>query len=236
MSYILDALRRADAERERGAVPGLHAQQFTLSPDDDEGTNNRSRTLLYVSIGLGAALIAALAWKLLGSDPPVPPPALPMAAPPAPAWPTTAAPTAGTLPMAATASASAAMTIARPALSPTSAATTTMTPATPARSPRAPASAPVSRPPAGATTANPTAPPGNRIYTQAELPEDVRRGLPKLSVGGASYSSDAASRMVIINGQVLHEGDKIGNGLVLQQIKLKTAVLSTKGYRFEITY
>ena len=26
MSYILDALRRADAERERGNVPGLHAQ------------------------------------------------------------------------------------------------------------------------------------------------------------------------------------------------------------------
>ena len=26
MSYILDALRRADAERSRGAVPSLHAQ------------------------------------------------------------------------------------------------------------------------------------------------------------------------------------------------------------------
>ena len=26
MSYILDALKRADAERERGAVPGLHSQ------------------------------------------------------------------------------------------------------------------------------------------------------------------------------------------------------------------
>ena len=26
MSYILDALRKADAERERGAVPDLHAQ------------------------------------------------------------------------------------------------------------------------------------------------------------------------------------------------------------------
>ena len=233
MSYILDALRRADAERERGAVPGLHAQQFTLAPDD-EGASAGSRKLLYVSIGLGLALIAALAWKILGNEPAVPPPALPMAAPPAPTWPTPAAPIAATLPMAATASA--AVVVARPALSPTSAATTTVMPATPARSPRAPASAPVSRLPTAATAANPTAPSGNRIYTQAELPEDVRRGLPKLSVGGASYSSDAASRMVIINGLVLHEGDKIGNGLVLQQIKLKAAVLSTKGYRFEINY
>src|SRR5204863_952439 len=40
-----------------------------------------------------------------------------------------------------------------------------------------------------------------RVYTQAELPEDVRRDLPKLSIGGASYSGDAASRMVMINGQ-----------------------------------
>ena len=36
MSYILDALRRADAERERGAVPSLHAQQSSSLPSDDE--------------------------------------------------------------------------------------------------------------------------------------------------------------------------------------------------------
>ena len=32
MSYILDALRRADAERQRGTVPGLHDQPAQLQP------------------------------------------------------------------------------------------------------------------------------------------------------------------------------------------------------------
>ena len=31
MSYILDALKKADAERERGHVPGLHTQTLQTS-------------------------------------------------------------------------------------------------------------------------------------------------------------------------------------------------------------
>ena len=34
MSYILEALRRADAERERGAVPNIHAQPLQ-GPSND---------------------------------------------------------------------------------------------------------------------------------------------------------------------------------------------------------
>ncbi len=35
MSYILDALRRAEAERQRGQVPGLDAQPSGALPDAD---------------------------------------------------------------------------------------------------------------------------------------------------------------------------------------------------------
>jgi general secretion pathway protein B len=75
-----------------------------------------------------------------------------------------------------------------------------------------------------------------RVYQQAELPDDVRRDLPKLVIGGASYSGDPASRMVMINGQVFHEGDQLAPQLVLERIKLKSAVLSYKGYRYEVTF
>jgi general secretion pathway protein B len=75
-----------------------------------------------------------------------------------------------------------------------------------------------------------------RVYQQSELPDDVRRDLPKLSIGGASYSGDAASRMVMINGQIFHEGDQLAPQLVLERIKLKSAVLSYKGYRYEVTF
>jgi general secretion pathway protein B len=88
---------------------------------------------------------------------------------------------------------------------------------------------------AAASTA-PRASDDGRVYAQAELPDAVRRDMPKLVVGGASYSKDAASRMVILNGQVFHEGDTIAPGLVLHQIKLKTALLTFKSYRFELAY
>ena len=80
------------------------------------------------------------------------------------------------------------------------------------------------------------APPGDRVYSQAELPEAIRRDLPKIAFGGASYSTDKASRMVFLNGQVFHEGDTVAPGLVLKQVKQKGAVLAYKGYRYELGF
>jgi general secretion pathway protein B len=42
--------------------------------------------------------------------------------------------------------------------------------------------------------------------------------------------------MLIINGQVFHERDKLSPKLTLVQIKLKAAVLEFKGYRYSISY
>ena len=75
-----------------------------------------------------------------------------------------------------------------------------------------------------------------RVHSQAELPEDIRRDLPKLVIGGSSYSGDAASRMVMINGQVFHEGDRLAPDLVLERIRLKSAVLAFKGWRYEVLF
>jgi general secretion pathway protein B len=75
-----------------------------------------------------------------------------------------------------------------------------------------------------------------RVYAQAELPDDIRRQLPSLAIGGSIHSASAANRMLIINGQVFHEGGEPAPGLVLEQIKLKTAVLRFQGYRYEIRY
>ena len=66
MSYILDALRRADAERERGGVPGLHTQPTpTESDDDDAGTRARGlRPWHWVVIGLAGGLALGIAMYL----------------------------------------------------------------------------------------------------------------------------------------------------------------------------
>ncbi|MEO7152322.1 MAG: hypothetical protein ABIX46_11525, partial [Burkholderiaceae bacterium] len=62
MSYILDALRRADAdrERERGAVPGLHAQPLapaaTLVPRPRAAIATGALALLVTAAAVGWAL------------------------------------------------------------------------------------------------------------------------------------------------------------------------------------
>jgi general secretion pathway protein B len=42
--------------------------------------------------------------------------------------------------------------------------------------------------------------------------------------------------MLIVNGQLLHERATVAPGLVLEQIRLKSAVFDFQGERFEIAY
>ena len=65
MSYILDALKRADAERGRGTVPGLHAQPLPGNAPADSVP--RARWLWPVAaIVLVLGGLAALAWVWRG--------------------------------------------------------------------------------------------------------------------------------------------------------------------------
>jgi general secretion pathway protein B len=228
MSYILDALRRADAERERGAVPNIHAQAYA-APSNEADTPRATPPWLWIVLVLLAAAVLALGWKLFAGDPPreqvqvaaapAPAPAPAPAASPVPLQPVQALPI--TPPVAASRAAAATSKAAsRPA-----ARTEPSSSATPAASPAvlaAPASTPASA--------------VERIYAVAELPEDIRRSLPALPIGGAMYSKNAADRMLIVGGQILHEGDTIAPDLKLEQIRLKSAVFRFKAYRYEVSY
>ena len=97
-----------------------------------------------------------------------------------------------------------------------------------------PATATAPAPPAALET-KPTAT-AEKVYTIAELPDDIRRQLPNVAVGGSVYSKTPADRILIINGLVLHEGEVIAPDLVLQQIRLKGALLNFKGYRYTIAF
>ena len=76
MSYILDALRRADSERERGAVPDIHAQPVPVVSDDADGEEEgrKSHPLVWVVLALSVALVASLLWQRSGLGEAVPPP------------------------------------------------------------------------------------------------------------------------------------------------------------------
>jgi general secretion pathway protein B len=242
MSYILDALRKADAERERGSVPGIHAQPvFAGAPASAAA---RSGVPAWAWIGaavlvLGLAAVAAWAWLGNGSTPPAvarsaaPPvvaaPPAPTAAPVTAAVPAAPAPTPGpTTAAVATAPTAAAASAAPAARKPTVAAAPPkpmVAEARPAPMPASPASAK-----AGDTYDE------NRVYSPNELPAEIRSQLPAVSVGGSMYSAKKADRILIINGLVLHEGDAVAPGLMLEQIRLKAAVLAFKGYRYAIAF
>src|SRR5438105_2775531 len=70
MSYILEALRRAESERERKrGVPGLHAQPVP-APASEEGGERKARPWRWIALGLAAGVLLPLAWRLSSSDPP----------------------------------------------------------------------------------------------------------------------------------------------------------------------
>jgi general secretion pathway protein B len=235
MSYILDALRKADAERERGTVPGIHAQPIFAGAPASAAA--RSGIPMWAWIGaallvLGLAAVAAWAWLGNGSTPPA---VARSAAPPAPA----AAPVTASVPVVPAPTPT-------PSPAPTTAAVASVPSAAPvARKPVVAAAAPkpvVAEPRPAPMPASPASAKAgdsydeNRVYALKELPDDIRSQLPAVSVGGSMYSVKKADRILIINGQVLHEGDAVAPGLMLEQIRLKAAVLAFKGYRYAIAF
>lgn len=210
MSYILDALRRADSERERGSVPGIHAQPVPV-PSPQDLARQGTPPWLWIVLGLAFGLLVPLGWWLLGPDAPAAAPTSATAPPSIPVAPEPVAPQAPP-PVAAL-----------PA--PIERRPTTSELASAERKAAAPTPAAAS----GAASAP-------RVVARHELPEEIRRQLPPVAVSGSMFSPDPASRFLIINGQVVHEKGELGPDHMLVQIKLRAAVLRFKGQLYEITY
>lgn len=257
MSYILDALKRADSERERGAIPGLHAQPAPLGRPALE-LRHPARTFMLLLTGLVVALLCGALWNWLRSNPPVTQPQIVSISPPA----TSAAPAAAS----AVPAISAFVAVATPPISPPVLRRASI-PATQDKAPplatsietnpgrrtnvqrvvKAPiqanapdkpviTAAPQTGNQAQPVLAAPTATRDNRVASPNELPEDIRLALPKLVISGSTYSNNPAYRMLIISGQIFHEGEKPAPDLELEQIKPKAAIFNFKGQRYSIGY
>lgn len=229
MSLILDALRKADSERERESVPGLHTQPMQPLSLDNAPAPKRTLPWHWIALGCVVVLGGALAAVLLGrAAAPVPRAAEPQA--------TAIPPQATAIPPQATAPAGAMTNAAPPVVA-----------VEPPRDIAPPAGWPDKKaqarplPPAKADT--PTVAPAvvpvatlPAVIPREQLPDAVRNGLPPLVVGGSIYSSVPASRSLILDGRLYRESDPITADLVVEEIGMKTAVLRARGYRFEIRY
>lgn len=292
MSYILEALKKADAarEREREAVPGLHSRHDHALPDEADERGDAAPAArtpwLIGGIAGGVVIAGALFWLLGRSGPDAPAAAdtrpMPMhgqvgeAPPSPPGTMSTASLTQAQEPVASPPQA----TVRPPAMAdapvtPVQQVQQVQPPATvsPATAqaappqvaqPTAPQPAVVAAPPtatlgrttsssgstASATSNARTAPAaqdplrvdpslreaGPKVVSMQELPDDIRRELPQLTVGGAMHSDVASNRMLVLNGGVFREGDQPAPGVVLEEIRLKSAVLRYKGHRYSINY
>ena len=72
------------------------------------------------------------------------------------------------------------------------------------------------------------------ITRLVELPPDQRREWPNLVLGGSVWSESAANRFVIVNGLLLHEGEAVAPGIVVERIGPKAVVLRGRERRVEV--
>jgi general secretion pathway protein B len=70
----------------------------------------------------------------------------------------------------------------------------------------------------------------------SQLPEALRRELPPLTVSGSMYSPEPSARMLVLDGQVVRQGDEVKPGLSLEDIGPRSATLSYRGERFRLNY
>ncbi|MEF7614639.1 general secretion pathway protein GspB [Aquincola sp. MAHUQ-54] len=222
MSLVLEALKKADAERERErtAVPDLNARQLPAAPLPER---HRPAVVAWSVAGVAVIAATALGWQAMRRESPAV-----AAAPPPAAVPSPVAPAAVPAPPP---------TVARAPAPPAAPRAPVPPPAPRPAAQPSPAAETLAAPPPPATAAAPAEAPETRIYDSMQaLPEEARRGLPALTMGGAMYSESPANRMLIVNGQVFREKDVLAPDLVLEQIALKSAVLRYRTYRFRVTY
>ena len=207
MSYILDALKRADAERERGQVPGLHSQPGPSQPHASPraAVQGSVQRIAWAAGLLLAAAAAAFWWFRPAADAP--------ATEPSPATQATNPPAQVPMPSPA------------PLLS------TAPEPVAPLLAPEPQAATPQAPAP------KPAAPPASTALRRlSDLPPEQRSQLPPLNVNGASHSANPAHRLLIVNGAVLQEGQDVAPGLKLERIGVREAVFNHQGLRFTVGY
>ena len=221
MSYILDALRKSDQQRRQGVAPTLSSAQI----QDEENPRPKFFWLILTAFALLLAGILIGWWRPWQT--PQPPAAAPVAArqeaPPAVPPPAPVQTVIAPAPRPAPAPALAAPAAADPPVR----ASATLSPPAPKPAAAEPAVAPAPPPAEAAQTGSET-----KAVARNELPPALQQELPKMVVALHAYSSKPKSRLVSINDQLLHEGESLSPGLVLEQITPDGMVFSFRGYRF----
>ena len=213
MSYILDALRKSDQQRQREAAP-LTRLAPTAEIEAKPPVISRNISIALVLLGIGIVIGWLQPWR--SGDP---------AATPTPVLATLPAPSANRTEFEPPAT-STEPPAARPSVAP------------PTHDMRAEAKAEATRvspapmPERLETIAPSASAPAQLDRALTEPLASAPQGTPNLTISMHSYATSPKDRMAMINGQILREGETFGDGLRLEQVTPSGVVVSYKGYRF----
>ncbi|KQY08843.1 hypothetical protein ASD28_29135 [Massilia sp. Root133] len=208
MSYILEALKKAQAERQLGNAPTIHAPQASTPAPAAAAA---SRKPLFVGLGAGALVVVA-GVLVLGRPAPAPQTVAQRA--PAPAAP-----------------APEPLVVSAPPAPPP----VTVRERAPAPTPAPSRPAPVPVPAAAPAPVAKAAPEDSLPFLQ-QLPDAQQRDIPRVTFGGYMYSANAADRLLIVDKALRHEGEEVAPGLVLEKLLPKAAVMNFRGIRYRVAY
>ncbi len=220
MSYILEAIKRSEQQRQRATAPSLGTAA---------GSGNVAPKPSFLLYGIASAILITAGvligwlgpWRHGEASPPalLPKPAEASTQEKAPAIATEAA-TRSPTPVDELQAAEANLFSSTVAPRARKKRESQPLPAVPARQPED-KSASVSPAPAD----------GN-ILAMQELPPEILQEFPKMAISGYSYSATSKERVVAINDHLIQEGQYLADGLKLEQITQDSLIFSYKNYRF----
>ncbi len=213
MSYILEALKKSDQQRQRGATPTLQAAQLTVAAP-------KRPLFIYYSLLATVLLIVGIVigwlhpWQ---AEPTLPEPTLPEPVPYTAESPIPIPPHAAPVPLPAQHEMPG-KTVA------------------PDKTAILGAAAPVPEKPLPVSdkhTKHAAVAQEQEAMRLDELPLAIRQEIPAMTVQLHAYSSVPSERIVSINSIRLREGGFLMAGLMLEQITPDGMIFSYKGYRFQ---
>ncbi|MGK5020432.1 general secretion pathway protein GspB [Janthinobacterium sp. LB2P10] len=260
MSYILEALKKSQAERQLGELPSIHAPHVPLHAAAATSAARRPSVWLAlggvsVAVAVAAALLLWQPWQAGAAAAAAAAAAAPTAAAAITAAAPSAAAAASVVPVVQAQAVSTALPVAVSPATPAPVPVPVLSPSVPPAASAAPVhhARPVAEPrqetpgqpappplasPMPAAAPVPVLAPGaeESVPGVRDLPEPIQRQIPPLAIGGYIYSKNPADRLLLIDKVLRHEGEELAPGLVLEKLQPKAAIFSFKGYRYRVPY
>jgi general secretion pathway protein B len=233
MSYILDALKKAQAERQLGTVPTLDAAPVYggAGPASPNPWLILALALLVLGLLLWREMMAPVAG--IGAPAAIALPEVPKAEAPnneasnAQAHETKVATKVDTKADTEVSTKVVTKVAATPKTVDVAKSTAKAAEAAPAPAAAASVARAAPAPPA-ATEAG--------VPLLRELPEPIQRQIPAIAIGGYIYSKNPADRLLLIDKALRREGDELASGLMLEKLQPTSAIFSYRGYRYLVPY